>query len=317
MSLQGRGGGIILAPMSPLETLYQKYYRDPAVSAVTSSHWAGIGEAPVLNRGEVEILGKGGFGDFVPATFGNRLHHLPYSLLVDGYVRRFCHDRHQVKTARDVARRSGRIFLLDCAKHVVVVETALRALGGKTFTERGIRTVAIIGDGYGYLGNLLRALDPKLRIVFVNLGKQLLFDLQISRRVHPDVTVRLVQSSADLKADADFYFLEAEQYHLLEGAPVDLFFNIASMQEMNKVVVDEYFRLMRSADSSARHFYTCNRAEKTLPDGEVIRFSEYHWNDAKVLWEERDPPWYRTYPARTPPFWRPFDGRFTARLVRF
>ena len=111
-------------------------------------------------------------------------------------------------------------------------------------------------------------------------------------------------------------FIEAENYSLLENLEVDLFINIASMQEMNPEVIDKYFKYMRSSKKSPCYFYCCNRLEKELPDGSIIKFINYPWkNNDDVLIDELCP-WYKKYPSLKPPFFRKYDGPIQHRLIK-
>ena len=110
-------------------------------------------------------------------------------------------------------------------------------------------------------------------------------------------------------------FCEAEQYELLCGLPVDLFINIASMQEMDPVIVHSYFDYMRKSSSKKVYFYCCNREKKVLPDGTVSEFSAYPWGDARILLDELCP-WYQRYPTSLPPFWKAFDGPTHHRMAQ-
>ena len=70
----------------------------------------------------------------------------------------------------------------------------------------------------------------------------------------------------------------ASDHQLLQKCPIDVFINIASMQEMDPPVVKAYFDDMRAvAVNRQLLFYCCNRQEKQLPDGTVSRFADYPW----------------------------------------
>jgi len=43
-------------------------------------------------------------------------------------------------------------------------------------------TIAIIGDGYGVLGTILKGLFPLVRIIFINLGRTLVFDVYYTQK---------------------------------------------------------------------------------------------------------------------------------------
>jgi len=88
------------------------------------------------------------------------------------------------------------------------------------------------------------------------------------------------------------------------------------MQEMNPDIIKIYFDIIRSSIGK-RYFYCCNREEKILPDGTVIRFNEYPWNSNKdeIIFDELCA-FYQKYPISVPPFWLPFDGPIKHRLAR-
>jgi hypothetical protein len=89
------------------------------------------------------------------------------------------------------------------------------------------------------------------------------------------------------------------------------------MQEMTIESVSDYFTCMRSAaQGMGPYFYCCNRVEKLLPDGALIRFDEYPWSKADEVLVDELCPWHQRYYALRPPFYRPFDGPVQHRLAR-
>lgn len=189
---------------------------------------------------------------------------------------------------------------------------------GMNLSRLGARTVCVIGDGYGFLTSLLRIFDPGISVISVNLGRGLFFDVNQMKCVLPGEKAVLLDADGEVSvppAQGTTYFLEAENYHLLRGLRVDLFFNIASMQEMTKEVIATYFSLMRSSSASPTYFYCCNREIKTLPGGEETRFLDYPWDDAEIL-ADGPCPWYGSQPVAYPPFVQRFAGPLRHRFVR-
>jgi len=166
----------------------------------------------------------------------------------------------------------------------------------------------------------LKLVAADVQILGVNLGRTQLFDVTYTGMAHPEASVALLNAPADIQSvdieSKDFLFLEAENYEFLELLPVDMYINIASMQEMNLAVVQQYISYMRTSSRGHSYFYYCNRVEKTLPDGEVVRLADYGWRgDDEVIIDELCP-WYQGFPKSTPPFWAFFDGPIRHRLVR-
>jgi hypothetical protein len=185
------------------------------------------------------------------------------------------------------------------------------------FTSRGIRRVCVIGDGYGYLACLLKSVDPALQLTSVNLGRGLFFDVFYTLLSHPDAKVCLSDEhrASDVVTN-DFLFLPAENYNMLRQMPQDLVFNIASMQEMNISVVQNYIDYIRPKHESERVlFYCCNRREKTLPAGEVVKFSDYGWREADKVYFDEACPWYQKFPSGILGRYLPFNGEILHRFV--
>ncbi|WP_157680697.1 putative sugar O-methyltransferase [Bacteriovorax sp. Seq25_V] len=263
-----------------------------------------------MKDNNIEIRGMGGFGDYIHNSFNMYCRNIIHLLLTKYYRKKFVKDKSIDNLTKKISSKSKRLHLLDSAKHAIVLEqlVSFNAL------KDGM-TICIIGDGYGYFGNLLSAFNSSVKIVFVNLGKQLIFDAQITKNINPNADFKLLSKDNINDKLCSFNYLEAENYNLISNLNIDLFINIASMQEMNKATVDNYFKYMRDSKSSEKFFYCCNRIHKTLPDGEHIIFDEYPWNDSTNLFEEI-PQWYAHFTAQRPPFWRPFDGKFKVRFVK-
>jgi hypothetical protein len=215
---------------------------------------------------------------------------------------------------REIAKKQSFMFGYDCARQVLAASYLRMVLKQVT-----VNRVCIIGDGYGYMGGLLKSLWPDVQIIEVNLGRTLLFDVAYIQKAFPDASMSLLTNSSDIEtksSSTDFIFLEAEYYERLKGQSIDLFINIASMQEMNLDIVNHYLSLMRTSSVSKPYFYCCNRVEKQLPDGELVRFEKYGWSEGDEVLDDELCPWYQQYPASLPPFWRPFDGPIHHRLVK-
>lgn len=67
-----------------------------------------------------------------------------------------------------VCKSHNREVCFDCLKQGLTIQKVMQ--NGLNLKNKRI---AIIGDGYGFLGCLLKCLDPSVRIVSVNLGKSL------------------------------------------------------------------------------------------------------------------------------------------------
>lgn len=232
--------------------------------------------------------------------------------------------------ARAITQRQRRLYDLDVLRQaltIALLQHTIRPVLSPT------TTACVIGDGFASLTSLLLASGSVGRVVLVNLTKTLLVDLwYLKLWLGPrefESSVCLAADAGDLKqwlVDTDpgrqagaapkVIAIQAVQHELIRECPIDLALNIASMQEMNPPVVAAYFDDLRAvASSRTLHFYCCNREEKTLPDGTVVRFGEYPWRDDDRVQLDELCPWHQEYYAAGPPFYRPYDGPIRHRLA--
>jgi hypothetical protein len=304
-----------------LSTLYDKYFLSfSGHSKVTSSHWQQVGSQQVAKDKDLWLVKGEGFGNFLDKNITNQIFHAPELILSEGLLQTHHCPQKILQAGKSVADSQNRLCEFDCVKQMLSVFAIAQQLkidlsSEHPFTDKGVRVACVIGDGYGYFTLLLKALDPDLKIITVNLGRTLLFDVLFAKKRLPQEESRLIDSANSMDPLVSLNFCEAEHYEILRGMPVDLFVNIASMQEMNPVVINTYFEYMRASSSEQGFFYCCNRIKKILPDGTITQFSDYPWGDAVILLDELCP-WYQEFPVTTPPFWKKFDGPTQHRFVR-
>jgi hypothetical protein len=291
-------------------SLYCGYYQPTQHSdgGVVSSHWGKYGSLTnVIKKEKYYILSGVGFGNFIPSNSLKALKHLFPNVRSKFLLNKFQVDSKIKLAGFDVARKSGRAIDFDCVKQILSMDLLCK----HNILNR-VKTAVVIGDGYGYMTALLRTLLPEATIICVNLGRILFFDVYYLGKILPNENCCL-NSTQDNHSRLIFW--EAENYQALDSLSVDLFINIASMQEMNTSVIGNYFKIMRSGKGE-RYFYCCNRLEKTLPDGSVIRFDAYPWDRNDEVFLDELCPWYQKFPILQPPFWKSFDGPIQHRFVK-
>jgi hypothetical protein len=171
-------------------------------------------------------------------------------------------------------------------------------------------TIAIIGDGYGMLGALLSRMAPQAQLYAIDLPAGLV----AQSLAYAAACAERTSWSSDPARPARFTFVPADQIDAV-AAPIDCAVNVASMQEMDLATIGLYFRFLRQRTTAVSHFYCVNRVEKTLPDGTVIRFDRFPWQDNDMVLMDGLCPYYTHYVAARPPFIRPFDGPHWHRLA--
>jgi hypothetical protein len=146
------------------------------------------------------------------------------------------------------------------------------------------------------LGAALARYWPSAQVVFVDLGRSLLFQALTCGRVFPSASHALVgRDDEEAIERSRFVYCPADR---LDGWParrLDLAVNIASMQEMSATDVARYFDLLRRAP--ATWFYCCNRESKVMPGGEVSAFMDYPWAGGDVHVVDGPCPWHQWYVA--------------------
>lgn len=284
-----------------LEELYHKYYESTLDSNVTSSYWKEIGKHNVQKINGKFSLEGGAFGHFRRNNLKSKIYFSIELGLTRYLALKFKADPQISKLAKDICNRSGRLYDFDCLKQVLTLQFIRTEIDSNK-----INTICIIGDGYGFLGQLCKQLWPTKNIISINIGKTLFFDVFYTLNDFSNTKHKLLSDQDHLLSNG-INFIEAENYELIEKLNIDLFINIASMQEINNIVIKKYFELMRSSRANKKYFYCCNREHKVLPDGEVTQISKYPWQDWTILKSEICP-WYQEFPTHKPPFWKNYDG---------
>ncbi len=196
--------------------------------------------------------------------------------------------------ASEITSRWGRAYDLDVLRQSLTL-AFLKNHVRNALSSRGRATACVIGDGFASMTTLLLASGSASQVVLINLTKTLLVDIWYLKLW---MGAEAFESSVDLVTDEDslaralakpttneaggrVVAIQASDRKLLRNCPVDVALNIASMQEMNPLVIAAYFDDMRAIASQRQLvFYCCNREEKTLPDGTVTRFAAYPWTKA-------------------------------------
>ena len=150
-------------------------------------------------------------------------------------------------------------------------------------------TICVIGDGASNFVAMSLMEPTKFRkIVSINLSEIQLVETEMLLKAGISESQMVIVDSEQsalhfFQSDAKVAIVSADDASSLKNCNIDVFVNMSSMQEMTKEAIFEYFELIKK---SSGYFYCCNRDEKKLPDGSVMRFSEYPWSDAKFLLDE-------------------------------
>jgi len=292
-----------------------------------SSHWQKY-HSSFQFKGD-GFSGLRGFGECIKPR-GNLLR--AFEMVLQSTFRNMADDKQDFSFLDKIAARivsiQNRNYNLDILRQVLTL-SFLRAQIPEL--QKGDKVVCVIGDGFATMTSLLLASNSSSRVVLVNLTKTLLVDLWYLNQWMGDelfgITVDLVTSKEDLQCALDkpitntsdfghVIAIRAADHELIRYGPLNLVINIASMQEMNPIVISSYFDDMRECISdNALYFYCSNRLEKFLPGGEVTRFFEYPWSVEDQILVDELTPWHQRYYSFMPPFFRLYDGPSQHRLA--
>ena len=187
------------------------------------------------------------------------------------------------------------------------------------------RTFALIGDGQGFLGALIRRQLPQSRVYCIDLPPLLILQARTHESTNPDGTISVVSPQKLEPTDVSLVIPQN-----MEAIPdeIDCGINLASMQEMNDFRIASYFSFLRRRSTPQSRFYCVNRLEKVLPGGEVTNFLNYPWRPGDEVFIDGSCPYYTHFFSRATlpngprvlgvrvPFVNHFDGMVMHRLAR-
>jgi SAM-dependent methyltransferase len=308
-----------------IEALLEMVEADPLPAGDTSSHWQRFGrDTTVERRGDDLLLHAAGFETVERRGPGRRVVELAGRLTYRRVVRRF----RSYPAVWRAARRLAGDLRGDLTFGVFKSAAALALLADHWSEQRlAPRTFTVIGDGYGFLGALIRRyIGEGVRLYCIDLPKMLMFQARTHERADADAAMSLLTAGGE-GTRADVMFARPTDIERIVDE-VDCAINIASMQEMNAQSIAAYFDFLRRRSTPRSRFYCVNRRDKELPGGEVSRFADYPWRLDDEVFVDGVCPYYTHFvglrmPPRGPrwlglrvPFVNHFDGVHLHRLAR-
>jgi len=310
-----------------IEQLLQVVERDPTPVNYTSSYWQEYAAQNTARMEEGRLVLRGfGIGDVGRPRLHGRLLHQLERLSYRRVTRSLPAYPMVWRMTQRLARDLGFGLTFDVWKSAVIV--AILADHWKTF-QLSPRTFAMIGDGYGFLGALIRRALSGIRMYCMDLPTMLVFQAAIHHRADSRVTTSFLAEDGGTEepSPAAVTFVLPQAIERICGL-IDCAINVASMQEMNAVTIQTYFAFLRQRSGPQSRFYCLNRQRKVLPGGEVSSFSDYPWHEEDEIFLDGRCPYYTHFfsqyqaangPRRLGlrvPFVNYFDGAHLHRLVR-
>ena len=255
-----------------------------------SSHW--LKHTEDFNFTDDYVAGIDGFS--------SRSRRFPGSSLIQGLLQKRNFPNLPIpkesiwhSLAKFTSKQQDRNLDLCMLRHVFTLD-----LLEKNLNLHQIKSVCVIGDGQANFVSLAASSPFFEKIISINLPEVLLSDWELIKRLGLREKTEVLETKSEIesffKSDKRLGLIAASHSTILSNKPIDLFINIASFQEMKPQTIQEYFKLIKSSTSGAA-FYCCNRREKELYGGEVIRFCDYPWNGFKSLITDEECPWHQHY----------------------
>lgn len=211
---------------------------------------------------------------------------------------------------RETCRAQHRSYDFDAWRHANTFELLLEKLPG---AGSSIQVGCVLGDGQSNIAANFFKFFPSAKILIdLNFPEVLLSEYLLMRDSVP-CEFAVLDAETDVgqlvsRPEKTILLCTPQNAELVAGMSVDLFVNIASMQEMTQESIDRYLRMMR-AGSGQRFFYCANRILKILPGGERIEFDKFGWKAAdRTLLSKSPVPWHQEFYQFGWPFLRKFDG---------
>ncbi|MBF0151824.1 MAG: putative sugar O-methyltransferase, partial [Magnetococcales bacterium] len=254
------------------------------LEAGISSHWVDMHKEFSVNQGT--LTGIKGFGENQPLRAGiksqiqrvtHQLFQNRFRVMGNGFSRFPEIDR----AGREIANRQNRQYGLDRLRQTLTLSLLLEHIPHAFANNE--EAALVIGDGFGVFSTLLLFTNSVKKVIVVNIIRTLIVDLSFIQTALPDIGIALAtdKTGFDHAMNDDriaVIALKADDYQLFQGARVNLAVNIASMQEMNPPTIANYFSALRQVSGEPIYFYCCNREDKYLPDGTLVRFNDYPWH---------------------------------------
>jgi hypothetical protein len=242
-------------------------------------------------------IAEGGLAQLTPLNIiTNLLFLLQFSRNIILLIKYKCNPRVLLAVCV-ISIRTGRLLCFDMVKHAILINKVKSIIDFQKSKK-----IVIIGDGFGFLGSLLKFLYPEVMITFINLQKNLFLDYCFF--------VKSFQALDDSPS-----LVQAQQFTNFQKDEL-LFFNVASLGEMTPNQVKMYLRAIKEVSGT---LVSLNRNSKKHPDGTVLNLNELlETEQSKLLFDENPCKFYANYPTnRFNPGFLPFDGEIHLKILKF
>ena len=272
-------------------------------------YMSSIGKYHLNNDKYKNIYNTLNSGSFTKNTFTHKLKYFFYRYLQKKIWGKEIFESIYFNNYQSLCKKQNRVIDFDVIKHSFI----LQILDKNNLLKDKI---CAIGDGKANFITGCLNLKKNITLYSVNLPQSLLQDYFIIRKFNllEDKYIKVVNKESDLNIkNIKLFLIPPQNKSFLNNANINLFTNIVSFQEIPKSETQEYFDIMKNNKS---FLYNCNREEKTMYDGESIKYNEYPFEPCETIFYEKCF-FYKNWCSLKPPFIHKFDGIILHSLVKF
>tara|TARA_B100001029_G_C14989455_1_gene411119 strand:- start:111 stop:1001 length:891 start_codon:yes stop_codon:yes gene_type:complete len=240
------------------------------------------------------IYGTTWFGSFTKTSYKTYLRYFVSYLLFGGKI----FNSLSYKIVEKFCKSINREIDYDLLRHIFTFNMLQDYLKRN---KKILKKICIIGDGRANALICSLKIFPNTTIFSVNLPEVLIADYHLIKKFNY-LNEDYIQLINDYKNELDnkkkIILIPSNNKNFLYDQNIDLFIDIAAMQEMTQNEITEYFKIIENNKSL---FYCCNREQKQLDGGEVSTFKQYEWKKNTIIFNDYCS-WHNKYPTLRPPF---------------
>lgn len=255
-----------------LDRLLDIVKEDPLPEKHTSSHWKLCGEKTIVRREGERLVLNSCFGDEGDRKWHRHLLSCLTRLSYRSVVAPLKYFPYVWESSKRLVRILNVCLGFNHFKNAVALSIIKEHCDEHSLFPN---TFALIGDGGGFFGALVREYFPNARIYFIDLPKCLVFQVRTQEVVARECThtqMQLFDGKNNKPSQVNFVLPGAIE--TVESI-IDFAVNISSMQEMKYSSIESYFNFLRRRSQAHSRFYCVNRLKTILPQGEIIEFQKY------------------------------------------
>jgi len=277
----------------------------------SKNHMSDYGIRHLYNSNYNNITNEMQSGFFHELTFYRKIKSPLYNFLIKRIFGKDINNNFFIKNYRKLCKGQHRLFDISMVIHSII----FKMLQNHNLLNKKI---CAIGDGKAnFVTGCLFLKENSIKIYSINLPQALIQDYIIINKFNliEDKLIKVVNMEEDLlDKNIKLFLIPAQNKFFLKKKDINLFVNINSFQEMPAKETNDYFDIIKS---NKAFLYCLNREEKTMYDGTIFRYKDYHFHLAEKIIFEEEAKFYRYYYNLRPPFIHTKKGKMLHTLAKF